>query len=343
MFSATLHLFLFSGELVKHTVQIIEQAKSYILSTHRQCDGDGLGSQLAFYFALLKTGKPVRIVNVDATPYKYRYLRPDDYIQYFEEHCKPIESTDLAIIFDTNDERMIQPLYDELKYKCNQIIFVDHHPLLKNGPIPPKGSLIDIAAASTGELTYDLIKELHLPIDQDIARCVYTSIAFDTQLFRFVRNSPKSHLIAAELLNHKIEPEIIHRYLFGNQTISKMRFLAKALGEIEYYSHGRLAVLKIRSSDLIENNLLPDEARDVIDMIMNIESLEAAAIIREDGPEKYKLSLRSKGKIEVLSIAEHFNGGGHLYAAGAFVLSAYETIKSEIVEKIISQLSHLPV
>ncbi|GIL17419.1 MAG: DHH family protein [Oligoflexia bacterium] len=316
----------------------IQNANVIVLSTHRHCDGDGLGAELSLYHGLKKIGKKVSCINVDSTPKKYHYLDPDSYIQYYENDPSLPEKIDLTLIFDTNDERQLEPLYPELKKRSQHLAFVDHHPVLTKGPQPPHGSLIDITAASTGELAFRILKKLDIPLDRQIARAVYTSITFDTQLYRFIRNSPQSHLIAAELLAHDIDPEEIHRALFGNQTVQKMAFLAKALGQIEYHCDGKLAVLKLKDSDLFHYNLDPDDSRDVIDMVMNIETLEAAVLFREDSEDEYKVSLRSKGLIEVLDVAESLGGGGHLYASGAFIKGDYGKFKKQVVDILRTRL-----
>jgi phosphoesterase RecJ-like protein len=324
---------------LKTIIDLIHASEKILVCTHRQCDGDGLGAQLAFTYALKKLGKKVRAVNVDSTPRKYAFLGSQKEIEIFEENPSLDLKADLCLIFDTNDERLLEPLFSNLKKQVQRIVFVDHHPLLQNGPQPSKDSYIEIAAASTGELAYRMIKELGVSLDTRIARALYTSITFDTQLYRYVRNSPASHLIAAELLGYNIEPEDIHRGLFGNQTVEKMAFLAKALGEIEYFCQGRLAVLCLKDADLIQYKMEPDEARDLIDMIMNIETLEAAVIFREDAKDQYKLSIRSKGKLEVLSVAETFGGGGHTHAAGAFVKGIYLDLKNKIVKDLTKKIT----
>lgn len=316
----------------------VRSAKSIILTTHRHCDGDGLGAEMALFFALKKAGKKVRVINLDPTPRKYRFLQPDSWIQYFDENPDLPRQVDLALIFDTNDERLVDPLFTAVHAMGAQMIFIDHHPILSHGPKPSVDSLIDVAAASTGELAYRLIQELGIPLDRDIARCLYTSITFDTQLYRFIRNSPSSHLIAAELLKYDINPEEIHRHLFGNQTVNKMAFLAKALGQIEYFGDGRLAILKLRDADLLYFSLEPDESRDLIDMLMNIETLEAAAIFREDAAQEFKVSLRSKGLLPVLELAERLGGGGHVFAAGAYYKGDYEVLKSQVVDFFVQTL-----
>lgn len=319
-------------------VKLIQNSQNILLSTHRQCDGDGLGAELALYHALRSINKQVQVVNVDPTPRKYRFLKPDEHIRYFETNPEIKIQADLALVFDTNDERLLEPLFSKMKTSVKTIAFIDHHPILKNGPQPTISSFIDTQAASTGEIAYNLIQKLNIPMNHDIATCLYTSIAFDTQLFRFMKDSARSHEIASELLKHKVAVTDIHRHLFGNQTVQKMAFLAKALAQIEYHCGGRLAVIRLRDEDLFHYNLEPDDSRDVIDMVMNIEVLEAAVLFREDSHNEYKISLRSKGQIEVLSIAEALGGGGHLFAAGAFTRGDFLTFKNQVVEKMTEKL-----
>lgn len=312
----------------------IQQAQSILLTTHRQCDGDGLGSELAIYHALKKMGKQVRILNVDGTPKKYDYLQPDEFIQYYDGSFDPIGQPDLALIFDTNDRRLIEPLYEELEAHCKDIVFVDHHPVLKEGPAPTEGSIINIRAASTGELAYDIIKELGVDLDPQIARALYTSIVFDTQLFRYVRNSARSHEICVELLKFEKHPSEVHRKLFGNFTAPKLIFIANSLSKVEFFNNESLAILHIKTSDLEDLGLDVDDSRDLIDMIMNIESVRAAAVFREDAPQTYKLSLRSKGEFPILAIAENLGGGGHHYASGASATGDYKVLKHQVLESM---------
>jgi phosphoesterase RecJ-like protein len=326
--------------MLQQIAELIKNAKSIVLSTHRQGDGDGLGAQLALFHALKKIGKKVRVLNVDETPRRYHFLKTNRYIQAFESEHDPIEKTDIALIFDTNDHRLVEPLFSELQKNCENIYFIDHHPALLQGPQPTVGSYINTRAASTGELVYELIKLLKIELDADICRALYTSVAFDTQLFRYVRNSATSHLMAADILRFEKAPEDIHRYLFGNYTHRKVAFLAKALGEIEYFADAKIAVLRLRAQDLIDHELELDESRDVVDLIMNIESLEAAALFREDGPGVYKLSLRSKGRFEVLAAAERVGGGGHPFSSGAYLTGKYESLKEQVVADLLSILAN---
>ncbi|MCB0412884.1 MAG: DHH family phosphoesterase, partial [Bdellovibrionales bacterium] len=233
----------------------IKDAKSIILTTHKQCDGDGLGAALGLYHGLKKIGKEVRVMMVDEVPTKYNFLDLDKYIETFNRPHKAIENTDLALIFDTNDRRIVEPLYSTLEEKCDDVLFVDHHPVLNDGPEPTAGSYIETKAASTGEISYFIIKDLGIRMDKAIARALYTSISFDTQLFRFVRGSGTSHLICAELLEYEKNPEEIHREIFSTYSIGKVMFLSKVLSDIEYFADGQVAVVHIEEQHLNKHEL----------------------------------------------------------------------------------------
>lgn len=323
---------------VESLVKKVKNAQSVLLTTHKQCDGDGLGAMLGLYHALKKTGKTVRAMTVDGIPKKYHFLEPDKYVEAFEGPHEMIKPFDLALIFDTNDRRLVEPLFSEMQKHVKEILFVDHHPVLNNGPEPTAGSFIETRAASTGEISFFIIKGLAIHLDERIARALYTSISFDTQLFKFVKNSVNSHLIAAELLTHVPNAEEVHRHLFSTHTIDKIAFLSKVLSQIEYHGEGRVAILKLKAEDLKFHNMDMDDSRDVIDMIMNVQSLQAAALFREDGPNSYKLSLRSKGLVEVLGVAESFHGGGHMFASGAYIEGEYSIIKDEVVRLLLARL-----
>lgn len=317
----------------------VNSAQKIILSTHKQCDGDGLGAILGLFHALKKSGKEVRVIAVDEVPKKYNFLEPEKHLEIFTELKTPITKVDLVLIFDTNDRRLVEPLYPVLEDNCRDIIFVDHHPILNEGPEPTPGSFIDTTAASTGEIAFFIIKALGIRLDEMIARALYTSLAFDTQIFRFVKNSPNTHLICAELLEFEKQAAKVHRSLFANYTRKKVTYLGKVLSEVEYLADDRIAVLNLSLRDLDDHDLDMDDSRDVIDMIMNIDSVEAAALFREDAPGLYKMSLRSKGHMEILSIAEAFGGGGHLFAAGAEILGDYKAIRDKVIKLMLARLS----
>jgi phosphoesterase RecJ-like protein len=248
----------------------------------------------------------------------------------------PLPKADLALILDTNDRRLAEPLISELEKQGTEVVFVDHHPVLKEGPAPTTGSLIDISAASTGEIVYRTIQEMKISLNAAMARALYTSVVFDTQLFRFVKSDPRSHLMAADLLKFEKNPEEIHRKLFATYSIQKMEFLARALAQVEYTANGKIAVLKLDGREIRSYGLDLEDSVDVIDMVMNIETVQVATLMREDMPGVFKLSLRSKGVFPVLPLAERLGGGGHTFAAGAYVKREARELREFILGELLA-------
>jgi phosphoesterase RecJ-like protein len=327
--------------MLKNLPEKLLAAETVVLSTHRHCDGDGLGAEMALFHALKTMGKKVRVLHLDLPAKKYEFLATRDIIEIFEEGRTRLEDIDLSLIFDTNDRRLIEPLFTPLSKASRDVIFLDHHPVLKRGPEPTSDSIIDTSAASTGEITYRLLQALGAPLTPSIARALYTSVVFDTQMFRYVKSDPRSHLMAADLLKFERSPEEIHRKLFATYTVEKMSFLGRALEHVEYSNDRRLAFISISPEDFKRSGLERDESGDVIDLVMNIESLEAAALARQDAPGHFKLSFRSKGRVPVLPLAEMFGGGGHTYAAGAHVVKSLEEIRTQVMGEFQALLKSL--
>lgn len=319
--------------MVLQITQKVLAAENVILTTHRHCDGDGLGAEISVYHALCALGKSVRILHLDPPPKKYGFLKATHLIEIYQG-AERFSARDVAIVFDTNDERLVEPLYSAFKEAQVQTIFIDHHPPLRHGPKATPGSWIDANYASTGEMAYHFIKALGVELNTDMARALYTSVVFDTQLFRFIKSDPRSHLMAADLLRFAIQPEEIHRALFATYTTEKMAFMARALSLVEYHCDKQLAIVILDAGELAEIGVEKEETGDVIDLIMNIDSVQVAALVRKDGEDALKISLRSKGSVAVLPLAEALGGGGHHFAAGAYLKGSANDLASLIVERL---------
>ncbi|MBE8162475.1 MAG: bifunctional oligoribonuclease/PAP phosphatase NrnA [Bdellovibrionaceae bacterium] len=323
-------------QLQKNTlVKLIQNSQSFIITTHKQCDADGLGSALAMLYALKKMGKSARLLLVDDLPDRYNFLNKDLLVQTYNSPHTPIEDADVALIFDTNSESLVNPLYKELKKHCKYISFIDHHPF--GDTLPTEYSFIQVHSASTGELVFDLIQSLNVSLDKKIARSLYSSIAFDTQVFRYIRGSSRSLKICAELLEYEKEPEKIHNYLFASYSKNKISLLAEVFATVEY-PLPEVVIAKVRLKDLEKHNLKMDDVRDILDLLMSIREITIGAFFREDHPNEFKLSLRSKGFLHINSIAKHFGGGGHKQAAGALIKGDYSTVKNQVLKEILKTL-----
>ena len=311
----------------------IQESQTICISTHTHCDGDGLGAELALYYGLLSLNKKVDIIHTEAVPKRYLFLDGVSQIsQYPSEFNSENQKYDLSLILDTNDSRLLLNLFPYLEKNSKNILFIDHHQNLSAGPHVPKGSWIQPDAASTGELIYFLLKQLNVQLTDSMAQALYTSIAFDTQVFKFVRKSSYSYDIASHLMKYNITPDIIHRHLFGSFPKSKLNFFADALKNVQFFLNDKLAILFIRQADFKNHNITQDQAQDFVDFIIAIEDLEYAVVLRELPIGDFKASFRSRGLKPILPLAEKLGGGGHLFAAGATLKGTQESITEELIK-----------
>lgn len=327
-----------SSQALTNLANLIQDSQSLLLTTHRHPDGDGLGSEFALFNALKKMGKQVRIIHVDEVPKRYAFLETFKEVEVFDPNNFGNPKFELGLILDANDERLIEPFFSTMVNSCKKTLFVDHHPVLKDGPNPSVGSIVDTEAASTGEIVYKLIDLLPVELDDVIARSLYTSIVFDTQVFKFVRKSPVSHRIASELLNYNFNPDEIHKRLFSNFTRGKVEFLAEALKIIQFYEKDRFAFLSLPEDLLKRHGLSIDDIQDIVDFLIGINSVEIAVVHRWDSSGKGKISLRSCTESPVLALAESFGGGGHKFAAGAPTQGSGEEILKQLLPGVKSLL-----
>lgn len=318
---------------LKTLTRKIHSAKNLILTTHKMCDGDGLGSLLGIYHGLRKTHKSVRAITVDKVSKKYHFLSPEKHTENFDKLETPLLNTELALVFDTNDCRRIQPLYQELEKKCLEIIYIDHHPILELGPKPTSHSLVDISAASTGEICYSLLKELGIGLDENIAQALYVSIVFDTQRFHFIKNSGRSHKICADLLQYINNNENIYNQLFGITSLEKMNMLSQTIKQTEYFYQNQVAVIELTKEELSKHKLSIEDACDFLDMTLEVTATQMSVLIVTLSKNKYKLSFRSKNW-DVSKIAEVFNGGGHKNSSGALLSDYTNNPKAEVLTVI---------
>ncbi len=341
-----IHKQIFSTVDPQAFLELLEGAKRVILSTHKQSDGDGLGAACALYHALKQTGCKVRILTVDKISPRYKFLLPQEKnaVQNFDSPHELVEaSTDLGIVLDTHEPRMLEPLYTHLKERCQRLVFVDHHPLspqrLRSLEV---GSLVCPQAASVGEVVFGLLQRMQMEITPEIAQALYVSILFDTRFFRYIKDSHISHMIAAELLPLIPQPETVHRNLFSTNNVEKIAFLSKVLGELKFHQEGRIAVSYISLGDLEKHRVSFEESIDVIEIIMGLSSIECVVVFREEGLNKWRVSLRTyNSQLNLQKTAAAIGGGGHLHSAGAEIKGNYQESYEKLIHLLQGQIQEL--
>ena len=313
--------------MLKLTKRILQYTNIY-LSTHKNADGDGLGSEVALYHALKKINKNVQLIANEEIPHRYSFLKKN--LTFFtNENLKSIkpDPDSVFIIFDTHDPKLCENIYNYAQANNILLIFIDHHVPFKsiNNNVE---YYIDEEVSCTGEIVYNLIESLDIAIDPEIATALYASLIFDTQNFKHIKNE-HTFILATKLIKLGANHKKIQHHIFDNWTIKKMQFLSDLVTHVEFKSSNRVALIRISKTDLSKFSLNNDDVSDFIDLFMQIQNLEIAIVLREEGDQYFKMSFRGRTQ-EVLSWAQSFGGGGHRYSSGAWVSDSEKNILNQI-------------
>jgi phosphoesterase RecJ-like protein len=213
----------------------LRQNRRFLISTHVQPDGDGIGSEIALYHHLKKTGKEAWVINPSPTPEKFEVIDPSRIIQVFSSGLK-VPDVDTVIIVDTNEVKMLGALAPVVENLKVPILFVDHHVKELQDT---SGHLIDEKSGSSGEIVYRFIKSQGTELTFEMAQALYVAILTDTGNFRFQRTSPSTHETVADLLRTGVKPEQVFQSVFGKDSAEKLRLLGKTLQTLKLECQGQ--------------------------------------------------------------------------------------------------------
>ncbi|UWG98534.1 bifunctional oligoribonuclease/PAP phosphatase NrnA [Dehalobacter sp. DCM] len=299
------------------------------LFSHESPDGDCLGSMLALGLALETLGKKVQFYNTGYLPGNLNFLPGADRINAV---MTPEEFSGTLIFLDCAEAERASSELTEDVLKDKTIINIDHH-ISNNG----FGTInwVDEAAA-TGELVYELIKELGVPISADIAVNLYTAIVTDTGRFSYSNTTVKSFQITAELYQTGIDIVKINEILFEKKSPSYMRLLQSALANLKVFHNGSAALIVLSMNDFQQSGADESMSDGLVNYARNIEGVEVAALLKEVAADKVKVSFRSSSWLDVNAIAGSFGGGGHQRASGCTVNATLQETE-RLIESVLGE------
>ncbi len=297
---------------------MICQSQHIVLISHINPDADALGSSLALYPLIKEMGKKVSIVNkTKELPKRY------DFLPNFNKIKSTLpQSFDLLISFDCGS-------FDRLgieKINTN-IINIDHH---KTNTSYGNINLIDTKAASASCVVLDLLTQNNIPLRRDVVTCIYTALVEDTGFFCYENVNKNTFEIAARLIEAKADPVYIARMINERNSLAKLRLISLMIQKLQLVNFGMVGYATLSLEDFQKSGALRSDSDDCIDKIRSLATVELAILLIEE-TKGYKISLRSKEKIDVSNIASFFGGGGHKRAAGF-------TVKHKEEKKIIKEI-----
>lgn len=303
--------------------ELLKKSENVIILTHRNPDGDTLGSGFALLRALKDMGKRARLLNADPIPDKYAYLYEGIGEDDFEE--------DFIVSVDVAERKLLgESLMD--KYGDRIDLAVDHH---ETSRFFAHKTYCESDSASCCEIVYLLIKAMGTPITKEIADCIYTGCSTDTGCFKYSNVTPRTHRIAAELIEAGADHSRINVRMFETKTMGDFMLQKMCLDSLEIFGEGKVAVISV-SKDMLSECGVDKSALDAIKPITRqIEGVEIGITVKEESDGKIGISVRTGENYDASAICAHFGGGGHMRAAGCEIKGSIEEAKDKIKKYII--------
>ncbi|MEW6118317.1 MAG: bifunctional oligoribonuclease/PAP phosphatase NrnA [Nitrospirota bacterium] len=314
-------------------INFLRENDHFLIITHLNPDGDALGSSAALAMALWKLNKKAILLCRDAVPEFYRFLPGNEQFHTFESILSSgLDASEYKnlILADCNDisrTGMEKSRLAHLTFETTAVI--DHHETEKTfGDI----RWIVPQVAATGMMVYYIVKELGIGISEEMAVNLYAAIVVDTGNFRFENTTADVLSVAARLAEAGARPHVIHRAL--NETWSEGRFklFIKVLNTLEF--HGTTVISTITRKMFEETSTSADDTENFVSFPYIMRNPQVSILLREIDTNYYKVSLRSRGDLNVAKIAEAYGGGGHKNAAGCTVRGDRARIKAELLDRL---------
>lgn len=311
---------------------MIERAQVLAAVTHKDADGDTLGSALAFAQTLEPLGKSVPVLSSPPVPGAWWFLPGIERV-----NRDPAPANAPVFIFDATDSSRAGT-YAAFVKSAPVAVNVDHHVSnTKFGAI----NLVLTDAASTGELVYDLLKTWKVRIPPEAASCLYATILSDTGGFRHDNTSARALRAAAELVDLGADPVMMARGLFKSRPSSGLRMQGRILNGLHFELDDRLVWGSITAAGLRDSGATIDQADSAIDQLNTVRGQELAILFKEAGPRLTKVSIRSRDQVDAAEFAGTFGGGGHRRAAGIELAMPLKEAEATVLSAARARLNNL--
>jgi phosphoesterase RecJ-like protein len=300
--------------MLREVLEHIERRQRFVLTSHARPDGDAIGSALACCEVLRRLGKDADVVLHDPVPRIYQPLPFADRVVQADRVNGNYEAA-IILECDSIQRTRLEGLDNRF------LISIDHH--LSGRPF---------AHVNWIELVYRLAREARVTISPEIATCLYTALMTDTGSFMFRGTNEHTFELARELVLAGADPAHCARNIYFAHSTAKMRLLGAALSNL--HREGPLAWIWITREQMERSQAKEEDCEGLVNYALSIGDVEVAVFFREMADGRYRVSLRSKGSLNVAQIAEEFGGGGHECASGCSMDGPLSIAVARILEKV---------
>jgi phosphoesterase RecJ-like protein len=300
-----------------------------LVTTHARCDGDAIGSLLAFGRFLGKLGKKVDMVVDDPVPSQYGFLPGVELVRIGPESVGT--GYDLVVALDSASLDRLEGIADALPHGV-PVVNIDHH-----GSNSRFGTVnwVDVESAAVGEMIFDIVARREELFDYDIALNLYVSIATDTGRFSFSSTTSRSHRIAAELMRFGLKPSEVSRHVYADKTIGELSLHTKCLATMQFSPDGRIAWARLTRDMYERTGSKPRDSQEYVEAVKAVRGVEVAILFRETEQQgQVKASFRATGVLNAAEIAALFGGGGHARSSGASIEGNAEEAEKRVLPEV---------
>lgn len=308
---------------------LLAQAGRIAILPHQNADGDALGAAVALALGLTNAGKEAEVMLDEPVPRMLDFLPGLSRVKE-----GPTGTYDIALNIDNGDLARLGsrlPVY----WNAPRRLSIDHH---ATNHVEAHISHVDTCAAATGEIVHDLLSLMGIPLDRDIATCLYTAILTDTGGFRFTNTTPRTMRIAASLMEFGVDCAHAAKKVFDTMPMSKMLLMKQAMNHMQLSEDGLVAISFLRPEDIAAAGGTSEDFEGIVNIGRNLEGVEVSLFIREEVPGRLKGSLRSNQCVDVAAIAQTIGGGGHKRASGFSVEGDLNAVVAALRERIVDAI-----
>ncbi|MBS3886495.1 MAG: bifunctional oligoribonuclease/PAP phosphatase NrnA [Dethiobacter sp.] len=309
----------------------LKSSSNILVTSHIMPDGDSIGSLLGLGLALQQAGHAVTMFSVDGVPDRYSFL---DGSEKIVEKLPPKVDYDCVVILDCSDQDRIKPIWEQVKELL--IINIDHHP---TNHFFGNLNYVNPDASATGEIVYQLLLEMAIPVDERVSAALYVAISTDTGSFKFENTTPAAHEVAARLLEAGVKLREITPRVFDLRSRTAICILREALNTLRYSEDGSVAWITLTEKEMISCGARDEDLDGVVNYAKNIEGVEVGLIFREKSDGVVKVGFRAHS-IDVSKLAETLGGGGHARAAGCFLEMSIKEAVEKVLDLVVKEVEN---
>ncbi len=315
--------------MLSQVVELIENKHKFAITTHVRPDGDGIGSSLGLCWLLRSLGKEAEVIVSDGIPSTYHTLPGADEIVHVAEINGKY---DAVFVIECSDVE--RPAIKNLDQQFT--VKIDHHTTCEHfGTF----NWIDPTASAVGEMIYNLCKAIGGRISREIAECLYMALVTDTGSFHFPNTTDRTLKVASELVKAGVKPAKISEAVYNSYPWSRIELMSQVLATVKRDASGRVAWMRQTLEMRVTSGMMDGDNNGFVNIPLAAKEIVASMYMREVRPQFYRVSLRSKGSINVARIAEKFGGGGHKNAAGLRIEGDWDECESRIVAALIEAVN----